>query len=573
MKKSIIWPYLLLNFILSSAIYSQQISREEIDDIKQELKSSKLEQEKLQSRISSLSSQSGGNKIASPVSVLKELESIRADAESAKKERDLIFKKISSTPVSTAKISSSEGFQNELDHLKVELKNAKKDRELLFRKISNNPVSKKNTPSNKLEHEVSKLKSELKKAKKDRGVILKKIAKDSKKNTGNSKNTENVDSELSILKKDRDLLFEKIVELETNSTKSNKSKTTLGGYGEVHFQHNNTKGSKGKDFSDPHRIVLFIGHAFNSWIQLNSEIELEHGFSSKNSGGEVVLEQAAIDFNISDEFGIRVGRILAPLGLINQFHEPTTFNGVERPNFAKYIIPSTFSLDGAGVFGTINNNLEYQGYITNGLDGSQFDASNGIRSGRMKERPGLNQPAFSGRVSLSLLKDLKVGVSLMNSGIANSNKGANDPRDIPSDVRLSMYGADIVYKKGIFDFKTSYGVNNISNVEKLNLIYGNNVAEQMTGFFAEVGVHVLDNINKNSDQDLIAFTRYDSYNTQAKVVGFEKNKKYDRSDITFGLTYLPTPGVAVKLDHQIFKDQDSKTKDSNQTNFGIGWSF
>ena len=60
--------------------------------------------------------------------------------------------------------------------------------------------------------------------------------------------------------------------------------------------------------------------------------------------------------------------ILSPIGIINSYHEPVTFNGVERPNVDKYIIPTTWREIGFGFHGTsLNLNLNYQLYIINGL--------------------------------------------------------------------------------------------------------------------------------------------------------------------------------------------------------------
>ena len=49
----------------------------------------------------------------------------------------------------------------------------------------------------------------------------------------------------------------------------------------------------------------------------------------------MLIEQAAVDFLLSEPFNIRVGRVLTPLGIINKWHEPPSFNGVERPSFSK----------------------------------------------------------------------------------------------------------------------------------------------------------------------------------------------------------------------------------------------
>mgnify|MGYP003694380445 CR=1 FL=1 len=43
------------------------------------------------------------------------------------------------------------------------------------------------------------------------------------------------------------------------------------------------------------------------------------------------VEQAYLDYRLNDWLTLRTGLILAPIGIINETHEPPTFNGVERP--------------------------------------------------------------------------------------------------------------------------------------------------------------------------------------------------------------------------------------------------
>ncbi|MBW2203633.1 MAG: hypothetical protein JRF52_05925, partial [Deltaproteobacteria bacterium] len=124
------------------------------------------------------------------------------------------------------------------------------------------------------------------------------------------------------------------------------NKLSFGGYGDIHA--NFTEGGGPSKF-DLHRLVLNIGYEFTDWIKFNSEVEIEHAFVSGDSGGYLAIEQAYLDFFVNKYANFRVGRVLTPLGIINQRHLPPSFNGVERPSFDKYIIPTTWSSDGVGV--------------------------------------------------------------------------------------------------------------------------------------------------------------------------------------------------------------------------------
>ncbi|MDA3923932.1 MAG: hypothetical protein PF904_04445 [Kiritimatiellae bacterium] len=107
-----------------------------------------------------------------------------------------------------------------------------------------------------------------------------------------------------------------------NDFKEPMEKMSFGGYGEMHANFNQGEGG---DYFDIHRLVLYLGYDFADWIKLNSEIEIEHAYASsdESNGGEVGIEQLYVDFLLHESFNLRAGRVLAPLGITNQRHEPT----------------------------------------------------------------------------------------------------------------------------------------------------------------------------------------------------------------------------------------------------------
>ena len=71
------------------------------------------------------------------------------------------------------------------------------------------------------------------------------------------------------------------------------NKTTLGGYGEMHYNSlERDDSSSSKDELDFHRFVMFTGHQFSDSIRFFSELEVEHSIAGEGQTGEVELEQA-----------------------------------------------------------------------------------------------------------------------------------------------------------------------------------------------------------------------------------------------------------------------------------------
>ena len=143
-----------------------------------------------------------------------------------------------------------------------------------------------------------------------------------------------------------------------------KNPLSIGGYGEMFYAKPEGK----DDYADVYRFITYFGYKFNDWIVLNTEIEFEHGADS-NNGGKVVVEFFYLDFLLSQEANLRLGHVLAPMGLINLRHEPTLFNTVQRPDIEKYLLPSTWHENGALVYGRFDNlDLEYTAGMINALN-------------------------------------------------------------------------------------------------------------------------------------------------------------------------------------------------------------
>lgn len=350
------------------------------------------------------------------------------------------------------------------------------------------------------------------------------------------------------------------------------TKFSFGGYGEIHanFAEGDDADGDSNDQLDIHRFVTYIGYDFADWLKFTSELEIEHAMVSSGDGGELEIEQAYLDFLLADYANLRVGRTLVPVGYLNQHHEPTTFNGVERPNFYKSIIPTTWWSDGAGLFGSLGD-LSYQVSVVGGLDGSAISSS-GIRGSRLKERPSLNDLAYAVRLDYTPLasRDLKLrlGTSFYFSGLNNGNKG-DDP-DLAGD--LTIYEADFNFTAQNFDLSGAVAWEEIGGVDDLSA----GVAEEIFGYYLEVAYHFFPaswQAGKLAKADAVFFARYDDYDTQHKMTtGVLADPSKDRHDWTLGLTFHPVPNVVVKADYQILKSEADADPD-NTINLGVGWQF
>src|SRR5438046_8730931 len=174
--------------------------------------------------------------------------------------------------------------------------------------------------------------------------------------------------------------------------------TTVGGYGEVHYA--NPTGPKTPPVVNLARFVVYLAHSFDDRLAFRSELEVEDAkLEGGRPGGEVALEQAYLDYRVAGWITLRTGLVLPPVGIVNETHEPPTFNGVERPGFDHDVIPTTWREIGLGAVGTIpgGSGLAYGGYFVNGPRADRLSAAEGIPVGRHEGRQARPPtPSFSG---------------------------------------------------------------------------------------------------------------------------------------------------------------------------------
>jgi hypothetical protein len=341
----------------------------------------------------------------------------------------------------------------------------------------------------------------------------------------------------------------------------------ISGYMEFHF--NKVEGQDG--ILDFHRFVLLFNHSFSPRIRFVGELELEHAFvEGLEEAGEIELEQAYVDFLISRPFNVRAGMMLVPLGIINERHEPPVYNGVERPFVDTVIIPTTWFEVGAGVHGEVGRGLRYRAYAMAPLNAIEFSADEGIREGRQKgSEANVRNFAFTGRAEYVAIRDLTVG-----AGFWTGDSSFGVPR---IDTTVNVGEVDARYKPGRLELRGQFAHVGISDAARLNDAIGRltgvspNIARTLRGAYGEAAYRIWD---AGSPRDLVAFVRYENFDTQFRMpAGFTPLKEFDRDAWVTGLTYYPDPDIAVKFDYVHVRNQSGVVSRTRGVNVGLGWWF
>ncbi len=361
---------------------------------------------------------------------------------------------------------------------------------------------------------------------------------------------------------------------------STDGKLVIGGYGEVHYNQPISSTVRNNGILDVHRMVILMGYNFNSRTQFVSELEFEH------TGAEVFVEQAFIQHKLNKYLNFRAGLMLIPMGIINEYHEPSTFNGVERPLVDSKLAPTTWREIGVGFNGNlIEASLKYQVYLVNGFSGykdgtANLNGKDGLRGGRQKGIESyISSPNFSGKLEYYGISGLNLGLSgyightqtTLYHGIDKTNTVAMLKAD-SSVVNVAMLGADARYNLGGLQLRGQLYMTSISNTEQYNTLTKKDLGSAMMGYYVEAGYNVFRFLN-NEKTELIPFLRYENYNTHFQTAGaVVKQAKYNNNVITTGLTYKLAKGVVLKSDVQFVKSE-AASEYSTVFNAGVGVMF
>jgi hypothetical protein len=335
---------------------------------------------------------------------------------------------------------------------------------------------------------------------------------------------------------------------------------SIGGYGEINYTA--FVGDKGAALnkSDALRGVIYIGYKFSESIVFNSEIEIEHA-------NEIFLEFAELNFMWKEWANAKAGLLLLPMGFLNEIHEPPFFFGVHRPDVERFIIPSTWRENGAGLYGSYADLVHYKLYAVNGLDATGFTSS-GIRGGRQKGSKALAEHfAVVGRIDLTLTPSTLFGASFYHGNSGQNQPGFPDAATTIFDLH-AQYKARGLHLRGLF---TMAFIDDAAALSAALDPKAGNIAEQMIGGYAEIAYDIWPWL-ASSERSFEPFYRFEYYDTQYEMPsGFAADLTKQVQSHTLGFNFKPITNVVLKLDYR-HRDSEMGTI-ADELNLGVGYVF
>lgn len=384
--------------------------------------------------------------------------------------------------------------------------------------------------------------------------------------------------------------------------------TVVGGYGQINGTALSVgRGPSGEMLDTPtysasvRRFVLFVAHTFGDEgigndVRVYTELEWENAIACRTCVGSVEIEQGFVEWSLvkgrqRDALTLRAGLLLIPIGIINQWHEPPVFHGVERPRIEEgAIIPTTWRELGGAIVGDPLPGLHYEILLTTGLDPTRMSSS-GLGGARSN---GGRAPAhtlqLSSRIELEPMLGFLVGASGIAGDLGGNLIGARpffDSTGLPLPLVLPLYGwgVDARVRRSGLEARALLAGFHMPNAGDLmqarrtdgSALYpmalgsSEALAERTIGAELEVAFDILRPFSF-TEQQLLPFARLEFYDGHAAVPeGFTRDPSLSVKELTAGVSYRPLQQVVLKADVQVRNRRLGL--DEAQGNVGLGFMF
>jgi len=349
--------------------------------------------------------------------------------------------------------------------------------------------------------------------------------------------------------------------------------THVVGYGEVGYSKFRRSGDATADLQ---RFVFGFNHRFDERLTFHSEVEFEHAVVSKADEGEAEIEQAWLNYKMSDAVNLKGGLFLIPLGILNETHEPPTYYGVMRNQVETRIIPATWRELGAGVHGVVDEGLRYDVGITTSFDSGKLDErTTGIRSAHQE-----GQQANARDLAVYGALNYRRPGLLVGGGVFTGNTGQNGVSNSALQgvsARLTLWDVHAQYRVGGLDLQGLYAAGTLGDADKVTaaiLAAAPTPADAfaapktLKGGYVQAAYHVY----KRGNFDLAPFVRYERIDIKQQEDP-ASGQLQDPNNIerikTFGVNFWVHPQVVLKADVQRY----ATDKSQDRFNLGLGFMF
>ncbi len=399
----------------------------------------------------------------------------------------------------------------------------------------------------------------------------------------------------------------------TATPKHQSSRFQFGGYGEAVMQRmfysdnvarytypESYTGTSHGRFDLPH-VVLYMSYNFGRGWKVSAEFEYEHGgtgatYEIENAeggeyemevekGGEVAIEQFWIEKSFARWANLRMGHIIVPVGITNQYHMPTEFFTVLRPEEETGILPNTWHETGVSFWGRAGT-WRYEVQFLAGLDAERFSNAGWIADGATSpyEFTIANNYAGAFRVDNYSVKGLRIGLSgYYGYSATNSLKSERyKNKSLKGMVKIGSFDATyndhhVLARTNILygQLGDSYDISMINKkLPSASPSSRTDVASDAMGWYVEAGYDLLSFFKSRAYQGnkLYLYAHYGGYNSMYKTAGDIQPKGWaEKTIINVGLNYFPMKELVIKAEYSL-RGFNAPYNNEPAISLGIGYA-
>ena len=342
----------------------------------------------------------------------------------------------------------------------------------------------------------------------------------------------------------------------------------VGGYVDLEFAR---EFDAGQTHFTQHRLIPFIFAEISDRLHFGTEIEFEYGGPQAPArDGEVKVEFAAFDLNLTRAVNFRAGALLVPLGKFNLTHDSPVNDLTDRPLVANRIVPTTLTDAGAGFWGQTfpseGSVMSYEAYVVNGFNNAVISyavnpttgaitPTTNVRSARSSMRRDNNEgKSIVGRLAFSPALGVELGASGYTGIYSDQGVG-----------RLSIVVFDAILARGRWELlgevaRASVSLDGVAERARALAAYRAARGNDSTGFgaayasvrhvTAQQGAYV--QANYHFGQGLAGFPN-STFTAVARVDHLDVDADADgdaQQRLSLGVNWRPIEQTAIKLDYQ-----------------------
>ncbi|MEZ5652970.1 MAG: hypothetical protein R3E87_20745 [Burkholderiaceae bacterium] len=347
---------------------------------------------------------------------------------------------------------------------------------------------------------------------------------------------------------------------------------------------------------DLRRVVLEPVVRISPRLRFVAEIEFEHGGTGSTveyepeeagefeieveRGGEVILENAFLEYLSAPTQRWRVGEMTVPFGMVNRYHRPDQHFTIERSLAETALIPSTWHDIGVA-YDRVAGRTQFTVMLVRALDSSLFTGYDFVAGGSAQRLESRRADDFA--LVLAAEHTFAPG-AIIGAALYHGNSGGNRARsNLQVDAPLTLAELHGRWERGPFTLRGQFMIGRLEDSASVTQANFNTfnagelgvsrtpVGSEAESFFVEAGYDFFASRAGRSDS-LVAFARYDAFDTHAGVAtGITRNPRYDRQAVTVGLNYSPARELLFKAEFS--RRENAGTTANEQDIFGLAVAF